>query len=66
MLWLFALQGYSPRWRERRRIFHQFFAPAALPRYYQTHIRESRKLLVNLLDRPHAFLADTRGYAQTQ
>ncbi|KAI0760157.1 O-methylsterigmatocystin oxidoreductase [Fomes fomentarius] len=60
MSWLFALQGYTPRWRERRRIFHQFFAPAALPQYYQTHIRESRKLLVNLLDRPHAFLADTR------
>ncbi|KAI0760149.1 CyP450 monooxygenase [Fomes fomentarius] len=60
MSWLFALQGYTPRWRERRRIFHQSFAPAALPQYYHTHIRESRKLLVNLLDRPHAFMTDTR------
>ncbi|KAI0642607.1 O-methylsterigmatocystin oxidoreductase [Trametes meyenii] len=59
-MWEFAIQGYSQAWRQRRRAFHGFFHPNAVPEYRPIHLRECRRFLQRLLDTPQDFVALAR------
>ncbi|KAI0350838.1 O-methylsterigmatocystin oxidoreductase [Trametes cingulata] len=51
-MWEFAIQGYSPEWRTRRRLFHTFFQQSVVPNYRPIHLRECRRFLLRLLNNP--------------
>ncbi|KAI0822975.1 O-methylsterigmatocystin oxidoreductase [Trametes gibbosa] len=59
-MWEFAIQGYTPGWRLRRRTFHGFFQPSAVSNYYPVHLRECRRFLQRLLNTPEDFIALAR------
>jgi len=54
--WTFALIPYGQAWRERRRMFAQYFHPANVEGYQENHIAFVRSMLPGLLDRPHEYL----------
>nr|BED43019.1 cytochrome P450 monooxygenase [Trametes versicolor] len=56
----FAVQGYTQEWRIRRRLFHTFFQPSAIPQYHPVHVRECRRFLHRLLATPEDFLSLAR------
>ncbi|KAH9847427.1 O-methylsterigmatocystin oxidoreductase [Lenzites betulinus] len=56
----FAIQGYTPGWRLRRRTFHGFFQQSVVPNYYPVHLRECHRVLNRLLDTPEDFIAFVR------
>lgn len=58
----FAVQGYTQEWRIRRRLFHTFFQPSAIPQYHPVHVRECRRFLQWLLATPEDFLTLARQY----
>lgn len=58
----FAVQGYTQEWRIRRRLFHTFFQPGAIPQYHPVHVRECRRFLQRLLATPEEFLSLARQY----
>ncbi|KAH9886459.1 O-methylsterigmatocystin oxidoreductase [Cubamyces lactineus] len=60
LMWQFGLQGYTQKWRQRRRVFHQTFQLSAVPKYRPVHVRECRRSLGKLLDTPEQFLALAR------
>ncbi|KAI0642608.1 O-methylsterigmatocystin oxidoreductase [Trametes meyenii] len=60
LMWEFSVQRYAPAWRQRRRIFHNFFNHNVIPNYRAVHLRESRRFLQRLLDTPEDFVALAR------
>ncbi len=61
-MWEFAIQGYTQAWRVRRRLFHTFFQPSAIPQYHPVHVRECRRFLQRLLATPEDFMPLARQY----
>nr|BED43018.1 cytochrome P450 monooxygenase [Trametes versicolor] len=55
-MWEFAIIGYNQAWRVRRRLFHTFFQPSAIPKYHPVHVRECRRFLQRLLATPEDFM----------
>ncbi|KAI0367632.1 O-methylsterigmatocystin oxidoreductase [Pilatotrama ljubarskyi] len=51
-MWEFAIQGYTPEWRTRRRMFHTFFQHSVVPDYRPIHLRECRRFLLRLSQTP--------------
>ncbi|KAI0676518.1 O-methylsterigmatocystin oxidoreductase [Trametes maxima] len=60
LMWEFSVQRYAPAWRQRRRIFHNFFNRNVIHNYRAVHLRESRRFLQRLLDNPEDFVALAR------
>ncbi|EIW55305.1 cytochrome P450 [Trametes versicolor FP-101664 SS1] len=56
----FAVQGYTQEWRIRRRLFHTFFQPSAIPQYHPVHVRECQRFRQRLLATPEEFLSLAR------
>ncbi|GJE97958.1 cytochrome P450 [Phanerochaete sordida] len=56
----FAFQRYGDLWRAHRRLFHQYFHPAAVPAYYDKETQEARKLLPRLLEHPDDYMQEIR------
>ncbi|KAH9945705.1 cytochrome P450 [Amylocystis lapponica] len=52
----FGWTGYGDYWRERRKVFHQFFHPAAVVRFKPQMTRASHGILARLLDTPDDFM----------
>ncbi|KAI0699915.1 cytochrome P450 [Cerioporus squamosus] len=50
--WSFVFAGYGPWWRERRRVFWQYFRPDAIYRYRERQQNGVRRLLSGLLASP--------------
>lgn len=61
-MWEFAIIGYNQAWRVRRRLFHTFFQPSAIPKYYPVHLRKCRRFLQRLLATPEDFMSLARQY----
>ncbi|KAF7348409.1 O-methylsterigmatocystin oxidoreductase [Mycena sanguinolenta] len=53
----FTFQQYSDRWRERRRLFHQYFRRDAIPAYHPIQLGKIRNFLCDLLCTPADFAA---------
>ncbi|KAF7348383.1 hypothetical protein MSAN_01792300 [Mycena sanguinolenta] len=55
--WDFSLSliPHSDKWRERRRLFHQYFRRDAIPAYHPVYLRKIRDLLRGLLFTPADF-----------
>ena len=52
---VFTIMGYSDRWRNCRRTFHEFFNHGAISQYQPVFRRNTRRLLRNLLKKPDKF-----------
>ena len=50
MSWNFVLMGYTQRWRNYRKQFHQFFQRHAIPEYHPIILRQTRAFLRRALD----------------
>ncbi|KAH9834604.1 cytochrome P450 [Rhodofomes roseus] len=61
--WHFVFMGYGNRWRERRRVFHQYFHPSAALQHRPRALRGARVLLSRLLDAPDDFMGHLRHMA---
>ncbi|KAH9929328.1 cytochrome P450 [Fomitopsis serialis] len=61
--WHFVFMGYGDRWRERRRVFHQHFHPAAALQHRPRALKGARVLLNRLLDTPDDFMGHLRHMA---
>ncbi|KZT68589.1 cytochrome P450 [Daedalea quercina L-15889] len=61
--WHFVFMGYGNRWRERRRVFHQYFHPSAAMQHRPRALRGARFLLNCLLDAPDDFMGHLRHMA---
>ncbi|KDQ53918.1 hypothetical protein JAAARDRAFT_416633 [Jaapia argillacea MUCL 33604] len=53
--WNFSFLPYGPKWRNHRRVFHQYFNQHAIEPYKPIQLRESRAFLRRLLDKPEEF-----------
>ena len=60
LIYEFALVGYSAAWRQRRRVFHDFFHRGAVAQYRPIHHRGVQRLLKKLLHEPAKFLDHSR------
>ena len=60
LIYEFALIGYSNTWRQRRRVFHNFFHRDAVSQYRPIHRRGVQRLLDKLLNDPAQFLDHCR------
>ncbi|KAI0656915.1 O-methylsterigmatocystin oxidoreductase [Cubamyces menziesii] len=60
LMWQFGFLGYTQKWRQRRRVFHQTFQPSAIPKFRPIHVRECHRYLRKLLDTPERFLTLAR------
>ena len=60
LIYEFALVGYSAAWRQRRRVFHDFFHRGAVAQYRPIHRRGVQRLLKKLLHEPAKFLDHSR------
>lgn len=58
--WHFVFMGYGDGWRERRRIFHQYFHPNAALQYRPIELKGARELLRRLLTNPDNFMRHLR------
>lgn len=58
--WEFALMPYSARWRQHRKLFHQFFNEGASQNYIPIQERSTHFLMRSLLAEPEKFLEHTR------
>ncbi|KAH9911775.1 cytochrome P450 [Epithele typhae] len=61
--WHFVFMGYGDSWRERRRVFHQYFHPNATIEYRPRTLKVARELLLRLLDTPDDFMVHLRHMA---
>ncbi|KAI0325277.1 cytochrome P450 [Cubamyces sp. BRFM 1775] len=61
--WHFVFMGYGDSWRERRRVFHQYFHPNAATNYRPREIKVARELLRRLLETPDDFMIHLRHMA---
>ncbi|KAI0659485.1 cytochrome P450 [Cubamyces menziesii] len=61
--WHFVFMGYGDSWRERRRVFHQYFHPNAATSYRPREIKVARELLRRLLETPDDFMIHLRHMA---
>ncbi len=52
--------GYGEDWRERRRVFHQYFHPNATKNYRPRELKVARELLRRLLESPDDFMVHLR------
>ncbi|KJA26058.1 hypothetical protein HYPSUDRAFT_64270 [Hypholoma sublateritium FD-334 SS-4] len=63
--WNFIHMPYTDRWRRHRRLFHQYFQPRKLTKYYSSQ----HKLTINLLDQlsrsPQHFVPHIRQYVSS-
>ncbi|KAF7348404.1 hypothetical protein MSAN_01794400 [Mycena sanguinolenta] len=59
----FAFMPHSDKWRERRRLFHQYFRRDAIPAYHSVYLRKIQDLLRGLLSTPADFATHTRTLA---
>ena len=57
-----ALLPYGEAWRERRRMFTQYFHPGNVELYKATQVEFVQKMLLRLLKDPDSFLSITRQY----
>lgn len=58
--WHFVFMGYGESWRERRRVFHQYFHPNATKNYRPRELKVARELLRRLLESPDDFMVHLR------
>ena len=58
--WHFVFMGYGDDWRERRRVFHQYFNPNAAVTYRPRELKVARQLLARLLETPDDFMIHLR------
>ncbi|EKM55883.1 uncharacterized protein PHACADRAFT_144778 [Phanerochaete carnosa HHB-10118-sp] len=56
----FAIMPYGEGWRERRRLFHQYFRSQAIDLYHNQMMKGARDLVQLLLDSPDNFLRHIR------
>ncbi|KAI0772313.1 cytochrome P450 [Trametes elegans] len=61
--WHFVFMGYGESWRERRRVFHQYFHPNAVTNYRPRELKVARELLRRLLETPDDFMVHLRHMA---
>ncbi|KAI8996249.1 cytochrome P450 [Trametes punicea] len=61
--WHFVFMGYGENWRERRRVFHQYFHPNAATTYRPKELKVARELLRRLLETPEDFMVHLRHMA---
>ncbi|TFK81327.1 cytochrome P450 [Polyporus arcularius HHB13444] len=61
--WHFVFMGYGEDWRERRRVFHQYFHPNATKNYRPRELKVARELLRRLLESPDDFMVHLRHMA---
>nr|BED42963.1 cytochrome P450 monooxygenase [Trametes versicolor] len=61
--WHFVFMGYGDSWRERRRVFHQYFHPNAATNYRPRELKVARELLRRLLQTPDEFMVHLRHMA---
>ncbi|KAF9552414.1 cytochrome P450 [Agrocybe pediades] len=54
--WIFALPPYGRDWKERRRLFMQYFHPSRVEEYHIGQTKFAHSMLPRLLDRPENFL----------
>ena len=52
--------GYGDSWRERRRVFHQYFHPNAILNYRPLELKVARQLLSRLIETPDDFMIHLR------
>jgi len=60
--WVMSLLPYGEAWRERRRMFAQYFHPTNTEVYKATQVEFLYKMLPRLLKDPDNFLSITRQY----
>ncbi|KAI0767230.1 CyP450 monooxygenase [Fomes fomentarius] len=48
--WVLTLLRYGPWWRRHRRMFHQFFHPAAIVNYQPSQRREAHRFALRLIE----------------
>ncbi|KAF7346529.1 hypothetical protein MSAN_01881000 [Mycena sanguinolenta] len=56
----FSVIPYSDKWRERRRLFHQYFRRDVIPACHPVYLRKIRDLLRGLLSTPDDFATHTK------
>ncbi|TBU24926.1 cytochrome P450, partial [Dichomitus squalens] len=61
--WHFLFMDYGDDWRERRRVFHQFFHSNASVGYRPRELKVARELLSRLLESPDDFMTHLRHMA---
>ncbi|KAI0820142.1 cytochrome P450 [Trametes gibbosa] len=61
--WHFVFMGYGESWRERRRVFHQYFHPNAATSYRPKELKVARELLRRLLETPDEYMVHLRHMA---
>ncbi|KAK7048439.1 O-methylsterigmatocystin oxidoreductase [Favolaschia claudopus] len=52
----FGFMRYGAKWRQHRRMFHQYFRREAIPSYYPIQSKKINELLRNLLSNPEDFV----------
>jgi len=57
---MFAIMEYGESWKERRRVFTNYFNPGNSPVYEGNHAKYAREMLPVLRDNPENFLQITR------
>lgn len=58
--WNLAFMPYGERWREHRRLFHQYFQPSVVPRYRPKLATETQKFISRLHRSPEDWLRHVR------
>ncbi|KAF7348414.1 O-methylsterigmatocystin oxidoreductase [Mycena sanguinolenta] len=61
--WMLLLMQHGDRWREHKRIFHQYFRREAIPAYRPIQLRKIQDLLRGLLSAPEDFEAHLKTVA---
>ncbi|KAI0758757.1 cytochrome P450 [Fomes fomentarius] len=61
--WHFVFMGYGESWRERRRVFHQYFHPNATLNYRPRELKVARELMRRLLESPDEYMTHLRYMA---
>lgn len=60
--WVLTLLRYGPWWRRHRRMFHQFFHPAAIVDYQPSQRREAHRFALRLIEDPTNLVHHIRQY----
>ncbi|KAF9552412.1 cytochrome P450 [Agrocybe pediades] len=55
--WIFAILPYGRAWKERRRLFTQYFHPSRVVDYHGSQTKFVQSMLPRLLDHPEDFLS---------
>ncbi|KAF9009917.1 cytochrome P450 [Cyathus striatus] len=61
--WDFAHMPYSERWRQHRKIFHQYFQPRSVLAHQQVQRRATGDLLRQLVESPDRFTSHVRHHS---